>query len=58
MLSYFADVSSQDNFLRDIDKIMSNKTDIMVKTQNVRDNMDLFNFQTNVPFDVFMVSSV
>jgi hypothetical protein len=36
---------------------MKNKTDIIVKTQNVRDNMDLFNWETNVPFDVYMVSA-
>ena len=56
-ISYFADVKNKTQFLSDIDKIMSNKTDIMLKTQNILANMDLFNWQTNVPFDIYMVSS-
>jgi hypothetical protein len=55
-ISYFSDVSNQTSFDRDVHRIMSNMTDIMIKTQNVRDNMDLFDWQTNVPFDVYMVS--
>ncbi len=57
MISYFADVRNETKFLDDIDNMMSNKTDIIAKTQHVRDNMDLFNWQTNVPFDVYMVSA-
>jgi len=56
-ISYFADVQNKTQFLADIEKIMSNKTDIMLKTQNILANMDLFNWQTNVPFDIYMVSS-
>ena len=56
-LSYFANVENKTEFLADLDKIMSNKTDIMVKTQNVLDNKDLFDWQTNIPFDVYMVSA-
>lgn len=55
-LSYFADVENKTQFLSDIDEIMSNRTDIMVKTRNLLENKDLFDWQTNVPFDVYMVS--
>lgn len=56
MLSYFADVRNETKFLEDVDNMTKNKTDIIVKTQHVRDNMDLFNWKTNVPFDIYMVS--
>ena len=56
ILSYFADVRNETKFLEDIDNMTKNKTDIIIKTQNVRDNMDLFNWKTNVPFDIYMVS--
>jgi len=55
-ISYFADVKNENKFLADIGKIMNNKTDIMLKTQHILANMDLFNWQTNVPFDIYMVS--
>jgi len=57
-ISYFADVRNETQFLADIEKIMNNKTDIMLKTQNILANMDLFNWQTNVPFDIYMVSTL
>lgn len=51
-ISYFANVSNETAFLEDMNKNLSNKTDIMVKTKNVLDNRDLFDWQTLVPFDV------
>eukprot|EP00979_Chaetoceros_neogracilis_P015493 scaffold6015_cov278-Chaetoceros_neogracile.AAC.12 len=53
-ISYFANVENKTTFFADIDKIMSNKTDIMVKTKNVLENRDLFDWHTNVPFDIYM----
>ena len=51
-ISYFANVSNETTFLEDMNKNLSNKTDMMVKTKNVLDNRDLFDWQTLVPFDV------
>lgn len=48
---------NETNFLSDFHEIMRNKTDIMIKAQNVRDNIDLFYWHMNVPFDVHMVVS-
>lgn len=52
MISYFANVENETEFLDHMDKNLSNKTDIMVKTQHVLENRDLFDWQTLVPFDV------
>lgn len=52
MISYFANVENKTDFLSHMDKNLSNKTDIMVKTKNVLENRDLFDWQTLVPFDI------
>ena len=52
MISYFANVENKTDFLDHMDKNLSNKTDIMVKTKNVLENRDLFDWQTLVPFDI------
>ena len=52
MISYFANVENKTDFVDHMDKNLSNKTDIMVKTKNVLENRDLFDWQTLVPFDI------
>eukprot|EP00551_Chaetoceros_affinis_P012307 CAMPEP_0203670314 /NCGR_PEP_ID=MMETSP0090-20130426/6424_1 /ASSEMBLY_ACC=CAM_ASM_001088 /TAXON_ID=426623 /ORGANISM="Chaetoceros affinis, Strain CCMP159" /LENGTH=435 /DNA_ID=CAMNT_0050535143 /DNA_START=73 /DNA_END=1380 /DNA_ORIENTATION=+ len=54
MLSYFANAENKTDFLDHMDKILSNRTDIEVKTKNVLENRDLFDWQTLVPFDIYM----
>ena len=54
-VSHFADAENKTQVLEDIEKILSNKTDVMIKTWNLLENMDLFNWRTNVPFDIYMV---
>lgn len=56
-ISYFADADNKTQFVEDIEKILSNKTDIKIKTRNLLENTDLFNWRTNVPFDIYMVST-
>lgn len=55
-ISYFANVEGRNMtlFNGSMNVILNNKTDIAVKTQNVVENMDLFDWKTGVPFDVYM----
>ncbi len=53
---YFADAGNETQFHLDIERIMRNKTDIFLKTRNVLENAEIFNWQTNVPFDIYMMS--
>lgn len=53
-ISFFANVRNQTEFMRDLHEIMQNKSNILLKTKNVMENKDLFDWQTLVPFDIYM----
>jgi hypothetical protein len=56
-ISYFANVQNQTEFLRDLNEIVQNKSNILLKVNSVMENRELFDWQTLVPFDVYMVSA-
>jgi hypothetical protein len=53
-ISYFADISQEQSFLQDIHRIMADKVGYIQKQQNVMANRDLFDWETTIPFDMFM----
>ncbi|GFH45317.1 hypothetical protein CTEN210_01791 [Chaetoceros tenuissimus] len=57
MLSYFIQMGpnkTQDYFLEALDAVLKNSTDMNEKTKNIIENRDLFDWDTLVPFDVYM----
>lgn len=52
--SYFADVNDKQNFLRTLDEIVHDKALYQEKLANLMANRDLFDWQTQVPFDTYM----
>mmetsp|Transcript_14539 Transcript_14539/g.40103 ORF Transcript_14539/g.40103 Transcript_14539/m.40103 type:complete len:509 (-) Transcript_14539:1099-2625(-) len=53
-VSYFADISTEQRFLRDIDKILSNRDGYAAKLEKVISNKELFDWETSTAFDMFM----
>ena len=53
-VSYFANVSSKESFLADVDKIMGDKKTYQEKLKQVLANRDLFDWETPIPFDTYM----
>mmetsp|Transcript_1507 Transcript_1507/g.2758 ORF Transcript_1507/g.2758 Transcript_1507/m.2758 type:complete len:175 (-) Transcript_1507:481-1005(-) len=57
-ISFFADVMNKTHFMKDLSDIKQNKSNVILKTQNVLNDKDLFDWQTLIPFDVYTVSFI
>jgi Exostosin family len=56
-LSYFANISDRTTFIKDLFRIQSKaeeESSYRQKFQTIRDNTDLFDYETVVPFDTYM----
>jgi hypothetical protein len=53
-ISFFADVTNQPCFLEAVDDIMSNSDEYERKMDRLKQNRDLFDWSTDVPFDTYM----
>lgn len=55
-ISYFADIKNMTLFDKNMNEILSNRTDILMKTSHLESSKKLFDWTTAMPFEMYMVS--
>ncbi|GFH53500.1 predicted protein [Chaetoceros tenuissimus] len=53
-ISYFANIENITEFNTSMNSILANRTDIDIKTRNVLQNQDIFDWQSGATFDMYM----